>query len=251
VSAPLPTESDLLHALDRALEAASAHAGSVGVVVLRDADAGGEAALRLAAAARQVLPAGGIAGQLSADRVALVLPGFGAAATREIAQRLSATFPRLRIGSAAVEPDRPPRGPADLIADAEASSEKGRRRVLVVEDEPELAQIIEAFLAASGDFEVVVAHSGSEALQRCQEREPSLVLLDLELPDVDGVELLRRIRERVRDLPAVACSGKRSEAAAGAGFTAFFRKPFDMRLLASEVERLLRSQTLGVPRESC
>jgi DNA-binding response OmpR family regulator len=117
----------------------------------------------------------------------------------------------------------------------------------VVEDEPELAQILEAFLAAAGGFEVVVAHTGAEALARCAEEPPSLVLLDLELPDVDGAQLLARIRDQVRDIPAVACSGKRPESAAGAGFTAFFRKPFDMRALVAEVERLLSTQALGGP----
>jgi CheY-like chemotaxis protein len=246
LSVDLPGERELIVALERALENAAACAGSVGVVLLRE-QGDGEAAVRLAAAAVQVLPAGGVAGRLSPDRVALVLPGFGAAAAREFAQRLARAFPRIRVGSSAAEPDRPPCGPADLIASAEAACESGKRRILVVEDEPELAQILEAFLAAAGGFEVVVAHTGAEALARCGEEPPALVLLDLELPDVDGAQLLARIRERVPDVPAVACSGKRPESAAGAGFTAFFRKPFDMRALVSEVDRLLRAQALGVP----
>jgi CheY-like chemotaxis protein len=217
----------------------------VGLVTLRDRSEGG-AALKLAAAAAQALPSGGVSGRLSPDRVAIVLPGFDAAAARGLARRLASTFPELHVGSAAAEPHRPPRGPALLIAEAEGAGELGRRRVLVVEDEPELAQIVKAFLGAGG-FDVAVAHSGREALERCREEEPALLLVDLELPDVDGPELLRTIRERVKDLPAIACSGKRPESAAGAGFTAFFRKPFDMRALVGEVERLLTSQTLGVP----
>jgi CheY-like chemotaxis protein len=244
VTLALVGEESLLAALDQALESAATRSGSVGVVTLRES---GGAAARLASAAAQVLPEGGVAGRLSVDRVALVLPGFGAAASREFARRLAATFPAIVVGSAASEPDRPPRGPEDLIAAAEASSELGTRRILVVEDEPALAQILEAFLVAAGGYEVVVAHSGQEALARCAEAAPSLVLVDLELPDIDGAELVRRIREQVRDLPAVACSGKRPESAAGAGFTAFFRKPFDMRALVAEVERLLRTQALGVP----
>lgn len=208
---------------------------------------GGDGALRLANAAVQALPAGGMAGRLSTDGVAMVLPGFGAAAARKLATRLASTFPEIRVGSAAAEPHQPPRGPADLIADAEGSSEPGRRRILVVEDEPELAQIVLAFLTALGGYEVVVAHTGREALLRCREAAPALILVDLELPDVDGKELLRQIREEVPEVPAVACSGKRPDSAAGAGFTAFFRKPFDMRALVSEVERLLRAQTIGVP----
>ncbi len=185
-------------------------------------------------------------GRLSAERVALVLPGYGVAAARALARRLGGTFPDLHAGYASAEPEGPPRGPALLIAEAERSAEHRRQRVLVVEDEPELAQIVQAFLDAGG-FDVAIAHSGREALERCREEEPAILLVDLELPDVDGPELLRTIRERVRDLPAIACSGKRPESAAGAGFTAFFRKPFDLRELGGEVERVLASQVLGVP----
>lgn len=235
----------MLAALDRALEAAAAEARPVGVVTLRDpSDCG--AAHRLADAAAQVLPPGGVAGRLSPELVALVLPGFGASQARAFARSLASAFPGLRVGAAASEPDQPPRGPQLLIAEAERSAEPRRRRILVVEDEPELAQIVEAFLGARG-FDVGLAHSGREALERCLEEEPALLLVDLELPDVDGAELLRTLRDRVRDVPAIACSGKRPQAAAGAGFTAYFRKPFDMRALLGEVERLLAAQPLGVP----
>jgi CheY-like chemotaxis protein len=217
----------------------------VGIVTLRDGG-DGAAALRLAAAASQVLPAGGVAGLLSSRHVALILPGFDGAAARAFARRLASTFPNVRVGSASAEPSQPPRGPADLIGDAERSAEPGRRRILVVEDEPELAQIVEAFLSTGG-FEVAIAHSGAEALARCREEEPALVVVDLELPDVEGTELVRRIRELVKDLPAVACSGKRPESAAGAGFSAFFRKPFDVRSLVAEVDRVLQARVLGVP----
>lgn len=203
--------------------------------------------MRLAAASMDALPAGGAAGLLSSDRVAIVLPGFGPAAARDVARRLAAAFPQLRVGSSASLQDRPPRGPADLIADAERAADALRQRILVVEDEPMLAQIIRTFLSAVGGYDVVVAHSGDEALASCAEAEPALVILDLELPDVDGPELLRRIRLLGRDVAAVACSGKRPESAAGAGFTAFFRKPFDMRALVAEVERILTTQALGVP----
>lgn len=192
-----------------------------------------------------------MAGRLSAGRVAIVLPGCGAGETRALARRLAAGSPGLRVGAAAARADQPPRGPAALIADAEGSAEGERRRILVVEDEPELAEVVEAFLSAAGGYDVAVAHSGAEALRRCDEGEPALLLVDLELPDLDGADLLIRIRERVRDLPAVACSGKRPESAAGAGFTAFFRKPFDLRELVATVDRLLAPRSLGVPLERC
>lgn len=245
MNAALPDESALLATLDRALEEAAAAARPVGIVTLRDGSVPG-AAIRLAAAAVQALPAGGFAGQLSADRVAMILPDFDGSAARAFARRLGAAAPNVHVGSSAAEPSRPPRGPADLVADAERAAEPGRRRVLVVEDEPELAQIVEAFLTTGG-FDVAIAHSGAEALARCREEEPAVVVVDLELPDVEGTELVRRIREVVKDLPAVACSGKRPESAAGAGFSAFFRKPFDVRALVAEVDRVLQARALGLP----
>jgi two-component system sensor histidine kinase TorS len=177
----------------------------------------------------------------------MVLPGFDAGAARDFARRLAATLPGLTVGSAAAEPDGPPRGPAGLIADAEASAAFGRRPILVVEDEPELAQVMEAFLGALGGHDVVVAHDAREALRRCRESAPALALIDLELPDLDGRELLRQLREIAPDVLGVACSGKRPESAAGAGFTAFYRKPFEMRRLTAEIARLLSSQGVGAP----
>jgi CheY-like chemotaxis protein len=242
----LPGEPEFLAALDRALERAAATAGSVGVLTLRETGAG-PAATKLASAALQILPSDGLAGQLSADRIAFLLPGFGSVATREIAERLSKVFPGIRVGHAAADPDRRPCGPADLVAAAESSSEQGRRRILVVEDDPELAQIIEAFLTGAGGFDAVVARDGAEALAECARVPPALVLLDLELPDLDGARLLDRIRSQNPDLPAIACSGKHPSTAAGAAFTAFFQKPFDMRALVAEIQRLLDAQALGVP----
>jgi len=75
--------------------------------------------------------------------------------------------------------------------------------------------------------------------------------VDLELPDVDGATLLARLREALPHLPAVACSGKRPQDAAGAGFTAFHRKPLDLAGLLREVESTLRGSNLGPARESC
>jgi DNA-binding NarL/FixJ family response regulator len=73
----------------------------------------------------------------------------------------------------------------------------GRIRIVVVDDHPVVREGLVAMLQTQPDFEVVAeAGSGVEALQLIERFEPGVVLLDLELPGVDGVGMLRRLRER-------------------------------------------------------
>jgi DNA-binding response OmpR family regulator len=65
--------------------------------------------------------------------------------------------------------------------------------VLVVEDEPQVMRFLRATLPAHG-YRVIEATSGAQALVECQTRQPDLVLLDLGLPDLDGLEVTRRLR---------------------------------------------------------
>ncbi len=199
----------------------------------------------LVEAARPDLPMGGMAARLSADRAALLLPGIDLGAARTLGRRLAALFPRLSVGLAtsSADPGSQSAGPVALLAEAEASLGDARPRILVVEDEPEVGELIDAFLSAEGRFEVILARSGADALEKARVRPPDVALLDLELPDMDGKMVLAQLRERLKDLPALACSGKQPESAAGAGFSGFFRKPLDMKALVSEVERMLRRRT--------
>jgi len=67
-------------------------------------------------------------------------------------------------------------------------------KVLVVDDEPEAVELLVEFLASKG-YEVLTASSGEEALRRVKEDRPHLVLLDVRMPKMNGIEVLRRIRE--------------------------------------------------------
>ncbi len=67
-------------------------------------------------------------------------------------------------------------------------------KVLVVDDEPEAVELLVEFLTSKG-YEVLTATSGEEALQRVKEDRPHLVLLDIRMPKMNGIEVLRRIRE--------------------------------------------------------
>jgi len=113
-----------------------------------------------------------------------------------------------------------------------------RRRILLVEDEPALAEILEAFLRARGRFEVVVARGAEDALAKARRSPPDVAVLDLEVRDLDGTGLLARLREEHRPLPALACAGH-DDGKPAPGFDALFLKPLDLTAVLAQVERLL------------
>ncbi len=78
---------------------------------------------------------------------------------------------------------------------------KGRRRVLIVEDEPALRMSYERHFKPR--YDLIFASTGAEALARLAEERPDVAVLDMRLPDTDGVELLRRIRITQPGLPVI------------------------------------------------
>ena len=67
-------------------------------------------------------------------------------------------------------------------------------RVLVVDDEPDSVELLQEFLTGKG-YEIVTASNGEEALRKVKEERPHLVLLDVRMPDMNGLDVLRKIRE--------------------------------------------------------
>jgi two-component system response regulator RegX3 len=112
----------------------------------------------------------------------------------------------------------------------------------VVEDEPALAESVQYSLQREG-FRVAVAEDGSSAVERFREERPSLVLLDLMLPQLAGLDVLRIIRSESH-VPIVVLTAKDSEADKVAGLELgaddYVTKPFSMRELTSRVRAHLR-----------
>ena len=111
----------------------------------------------------------------------------------------------------------------------------GRHRLLYIEDNEVNALIVGELVARRGDLELVVAATGAEGLRLAGELQPALVLLDMQLPDMDGAEVFRRLRAapRTAGLPCVALSANALssdiDAALAAGMAAYWTKPLDFR----------------------
>lgn len=112
--------------------------------------------------------------------------------------------------------------------------------VLVVDDDPRLSQLISLTLREGG-LEVVSTQDGSEALSVVDEDEPSLIILDLMMPKMDGPTFLRQARSHGYGGPIVVLSASQSGSIVSRriGANAFLAKPFDPDRLLECVERLL------------
>jgi DNA-binding response OmpR family regulator len=115
--------------------------------------------------------------------------------------------------------------------------------ILIVEDEPALQKTTAAALRLSGHT-VAGAETGLEALARVDEQRPDLVLLDLQMPDMDGWEFLRRLRAEpsLLDVPVVIMSAAHRIDPEGLDVQAIFAKPFDLDELLDAVDELLASR---------
>jgi two-component system, OmpR family, KDP operon response regulator KdpE len=121
-------------------------------------------------------------------------------------------------------------------------------KVLAVDDEPQILTALSRGLTRVG-HEVVVARCGEDGLAAAAATSPHLVLLDLRLPDIDGIELVRRLRTWT-SVPIVLLSGEGSErsriAALDAGADDFVDKPFSMDELRARVGAVLRRASVPV-----
>lgn len=113
-------------------------------------------------------------------------------------------------------------------------------RILVVEDNPLNLKLVRDVLTASG-YEVVEAQTGEAGVSIAADCAPDLVLMDLQLPGIDGYEAMRLIREdpRVAEVPIVALTAfamrEDRERTARAGFDGYLSKPISVRELPAQV----------------
>src|SRR6058998_2740225 len=119
--------------------------------------------------------------------------------------------------------------------------------VLVVDDEPQILRVIRASLPLRG-YEVITASSGEEALDQISKQVPDLIILDLVMPEMSGLDVCRRVRE-FSAVPIIVLSAKGSESdkveALDLGADDYVTKPFGIDELLARVRAALRRSTGG------
>jgi len=115
--------------------------------------------------------------------------------------------------------------------------------VLVVDDDPTLREVVSGYLTRAG-LDVLEGRDGPEALSVARDRSPDLVVLDLTLPGLDGLEVFRRLRAERGDLPVVMLTarGEESDRVLGLeiGADDYVTKPFSSRELVLRIQSILR-----------
>ncbi len=116
---------------------------------------------------------------------------------------------------------------------------KARKKILVVDDEAGIIKVLSIKLRVSG-YDVVAALDGQQALDTARSESPDLMLLDIIMPNKDGFEVLRELRQYSR-VPVIVFSARPENAprALAMGASCFMSKPFDVNELVKKVRSLL------------
>jgi len=117
-------------------------------------------------------------------------------------------------------------------------------KILIVEDDPTTVQLIE-FLLKKNNFEVLIAYNGEEALQIAKKEKLDLILMDVMMPKMDGIEAIEKLKkdENTRDIPIIILSalGQEMDVMRGlqAGASSYIVKPFSPQELLTEINTKL------------
>lgn len=129
-----------------------------------------------------------------------------------------------------------------------------KEKILVVDDEEDILDLLNFNLSREG-YQVVCVASGEEALKACESQVPDVLLLDLMLPGMDGLEVARRLKGnlKTRDIPIVMLTAKGEEADIVTGLELgaddYITKPFSPRILLARVRAVLRRKEKQPPSE--
>lgn len=121
------------------------------------------------------------------------------------------------------------------------------KRVLIIEDNDDNMELI-AFILEQNGYQTLKASNGCEGVEMAVAERPDFIILDIQLPDIDGYEVLRRIRTSKSngDIPVIAMTsfamtGDRERLLA-AGCNGYIEKPIDPRLVISQIKKVLEEE---------
>jgi len=129
------------------------------------------------------------------------------------------------------------------------------KKILIVEDEEDVMELIRYNLAKEG-YDCDAAYNGQEALETAKSMLPDLVLLDLMLPEIDGLEVCRQLKSspQTEDIPIVMVTAKSDETDIVTGLELgaddYITKPFSPKVLVARVRAVLRRKTTEIPEKS-
>ncbi len=147
---------------------------------------------------------------------------------------------------------QPPRTSIDG-APSRTDADDPRVRILVVDDEPNIAELLAMALRLEG-WEIMVAHTGAEAVSSARRQAPDAVVLDMMLPDFDGLAVLRKLRAHSPDVPVLFLTARDAVEDRVTGLTAggddYVTKPFSLEEVVARLRALLRRTAGGRERSS-
>lgn len=125
-----------------------------------------------------------------------------------------------------------------------------KHNILIVEDDVDVAEMLEAYYRVQG-YDVSTVNWGEDAIKSCRNKRPDLIILDIRLPDIDGYEVARRLRNnrRTEYIPIIFLTEKRAQSdrlhGLELGADDYITKPFDIQELRLRVRNALRRSTQG------
>src|SRR6185369_8162417 len=142
--------------------------------------------------------------------------------------------------------------PAGRVSSRDTTPTRMKEKILVVDDEPDALDLIQFNLKAAG-YEVITADDGTEAIKKARTVQPALVVLDVMLPEVDGLEVCKTLRREpaTAAIPIIMLTAKAGEIDRVLGLELgaddYLTKPFSPRELVLRVKALLRRRTPSEP----
>jgi PAS domain S-box-containing protein len=153
-------------------------------------------------------------------------------------------LPSASSAAAAPAPQPPTQPVIDVVAASAAEAPARTARLLYIEDNPVNALIVRELINQRGNLTLDEADDGASGIHSARERRPDLILIDMQLPDFDGLEVLRRLRAdpSTAAIPCIALSANAMpediQLALGAGFADYWTKPLDFRVFLGALDTL-------------